>query len=210
MTDVPRAYRFGPDAIRTPANVVTIVRLLFTIPVLMMILDGNPGSESWTTFTGWLVLWVTDWLDGWLARRDGTTRSGAFLDPLADKVLVLGGLVTLAVRGDFGWIPIGIIGAREVFISVYRAMAARRGITMPARMLGKWKANVQFLAVALALFPPTASTAWIADAALWVAVAMTLVSGIDLIAHSTRAASAPGAPSPPPSTPPSAPRPVES
>ena len=36
----------------------TIVRLLFTIPVLMMILDGNPGSESWTTFTGWLVLWV--------------------------------------------------------------------------------------------------------------------------------------------------------
>ena len=188
--------KFGPDAIRTPANVVTIVRLLFTIPVLMMILDGDPGSESWTTFTGWLVLWVTDWLDGWLARREGTTHWGAFLDPLADKVLVLGGLVTLAIRGDFAWLPVVIIGARELFVSVYRAMAARRGVTMPARLLGKWKANVQFLAVALALFPPTASTAWIADAALWVAVGMTVVSGIDLVANSTRTPAPPGTPHP--------------
>ena len=201
MSDAPRQYRFGPDAIRTPANAITIMRLLFTIPVLMMILDGNPGSESWTTFTGWLVLWVTDWLDGWLARRDGTTHWGAFLDPLADKVLVLGGLVTLAIRGDFGWVPVIIIGARELFVSVYRAMAARRGVTMPARMLGKWKANVQFLAVALALFPPTAGTAWIADAALWVAVGMTVVSGIDLVANSTRVSDLP---------PPSTPHPVES
>ena len=186
---------YGPSALLTPANAITLARLA-VVPVLMMILDGDPGSESWTTFTGWLVLWVTDWLDGWLARRDGTTRSGAFLDPLADKVLVLGGLVTLAVRGDFAWLPVVIIGARELFISVYRAMAARRGVTMPARMLGKWKANVQFLAVALALFPPTAGTAWVADAALWVAVAMTVVSGIDLIANSTRAPAQPGTPSP--------------
>jgi CDP-diacylglycerol--glycerol-3-phosphate 3-phosphatidyltransferase len=210
MSDTPRQYRFGPDAIRTPANVITIVRLLFTIPVLMMILDGNPGSESWTTFTGWLVLWITDWLDGWLARRDGTTYWGAFLDPLADKVLVLGGLVTLAVRGDFGWVPVIIIGARELFVSVYRAMAARRGVTMPARMLGKWKANVQFLAVALALFPPTAGTAWIADTALWVAVAMTVVSGVDLVANSTRTPDSPPSPSAPPSTLPPAQHPVES
>jgi len=182
----PRARRFGPDAIRTPANVVTIVRLLFTIPVLMMILDGEPGTKSWTTFMGWWVLWVTDWLDGWLARRDGTTRSGAFLDPLADKVLVMGGLVTLAVRGDFAWLPVAIIGAREVFISVYRSMAARRGISMPARRLGKWKATIQYLAVAAALFPPTAGTPWVADTALWVAVVLTVVSGIDLVANSTR------------------------
>ena len=174
----PRVPRFGPDAIRTPANVVTIVRLLFTIPVLMMILDGEPGTESWTTFMGWWVLWVTDWLDGWLARRDGTTRSGAFLDPLADKVLVMGGLVTLAVRGDFAWLPVAIIGAREVFISVYRSMAARR--------LGKWKATIQYFAVAAALFPPTAGTPWVADTALWVAVVLTVVSGIDLVVSSTR------------------------
>ncbi len=192
----PRVPRFGPDAIRTPANVVTIVRLLFTIPVLMMILDGEPGSESWTTFMGWWVLWVTDWLDGGLARRDGTTRSGAFLDPLADKVLVMGGLVTLAVRGDFGWLPVAIIGAREVFISVYRSMAARRGISMPARRLGKWKATIQYFAVAAALFPPTAGTPWVADTALWVAVALTVVSGIDLVVNSARASIPDDAPRP--------------
>ncbi|MFM8303958.1 MAG: CDP-diacylglycerol--glycerol-3-phosphate 3-phosphatidyltransferase [Actinomycetota bacterium] len=190
----PRVPRFGPDAIRTPANVVTIVRLLFTIPVLMMILDGEPGSESWATFMGWWVLWVTDWLDGWLARRDGTTRSGAFLDPLADKVLVMGGLVTLAVRGDFAWLPVVIIGVREVFISVYRSMAARRGVSMPARPLGKWKATVQYFAIAAALFPPTADTPWVADAALWVAVGLTVVSGVDLVVNAARRTSTGDAP----------------
>ena len=182
----PGLRRFGPDAIRTPANVVTICRLLFTIPVLMLILDGEPGTKSWPTFIGWLVLWVTDLLDGWLARRDGATRSGAFLDPLADKVLVLGGLFALVARGDFSWIPVVIITAREVVVSGYRSWGARRGVSMPARRLGKWKATVQYLAVAVALFPPTADHPGLADAALWVAVALTVVSGIDLIVNSTR------------------------
>jgi CDP-diacylglycerol--glycerol-3-phosphate 3-phosphatidyltransferase len=178
--------RFGPDAIRTPANVITICRLLFTIPVLMLIVDGEPGTKSWPTFVGWVVLWITDVLDGWLARRDGTTRSGAFLDPLADKVLVLGGLFALAARGDFSWIPVAIITAREVVVSVYRFLGARRGVSMPARRLGKWKATIQYLAVAVALFPPTADHPAVADAALWVAVVLTVISGIDLIANASR------------------------
>jgi CDP-diacylglycerol--glycerol-3-phosphate 3-phosphatidyltransferase len=192
-TRAARVRRYGDGAIATPANIVTIARLVLAVPTLLLIIDQG---SSWLTFSLWFVLTTTDGLDGWLARRDGTTHWGAFLDPLADKVLVLGGLVTLAMRGDFGWVPVIIIGARELFVSVYRAMAARRGITMPARLLGKWKANVQFLAVALALFPPTAGTAWIADAALWAAVVMTVVSGIDLVANSTRAPVPPSTPSP--------------
>lgn len=181
-----RVPRFGPDAIRTPANVVTICRLLFTIPVLMMVLDGEPGSESWTTFTGWFVLWITDWLDGWLARRDGTTRSGAFLDPLADKILVLGGFIALAIRGDFAWVPVAIVVAREVIVSVYRTLEGRRGVSMPARKLGKWKANVQFFAVAAVLFPPTADVGWFHDVSLWAAVVITVVSAVDLFAAARR------------------------
>ena len=82
-----RVRKFSESAIKTPANAVTFLRLLFAIPVLVWILDE--GHATWGTFAGWSVLWVTDGLDGWLARRDGTTRSGAFLDPLADKALVL-------------------------------------------------------------------------------------------------------------------------
>ena len=186
MTSTRRPPRFGPDAIRTPANVVSIARILFTVPVLMLIADGEPHTSTWPLFVAWGVLWVTDFLDGWLARRDGATRSGAFLDPLADKVLVLGGMVVLAFRGDFGWIPVGIIAAREVGISVYRSAAARRGISMPARRLGKWKANVQFLAVAVALLPPAESHPGVAEVVLWVAVAMTVVSGADLVLTSLR------------------------
>ena len=80
----------------------------------------------------------TDSLDGWLARRDGATRSGAFLDPVADKLIVLGGLAVLADRGD---VPVVAGGrssrSREFGISVYRSLAGRRGIALPAQRLGK-------------------------------------------------------------------------
>ncbi len=180
------ARRFGPDAIRTPANAITFARLLFTIPVLMMILGDDPGAGSWNTFTGWLVLWVTDGIDGWFARRDGTTRSGAFLDPLADKILVLGGFVALGIRGDIAWLPVAIIAGREAIVSLYRTLEGRRGVSVPARRLGKWKANVQFVAVALVLFPPTSDLGWLHDTALWAAVAFTVVSGLDLFQAARR------------------------
>jgi CDP-diacylglycerol--glycerol-3-phosphate 3-phosphatidyltransferase len=174
-----RARRFGETAIKTPANVVTLVRLLFSVPVLVWILDE--GDATWGTFAGWMVLWLTDGLDGWLARRDGTTRSGAFLDPLADKILVLGGFFALAIRGDFAWVPVAIVAGREVAISVYRSLEGRRGVSMPARRLGKWKATFQFFAVALVLLPLTANDHRLHDVALWVAVVLSVISAIDLL-----------------------------
>ena len=173
----PPIRRFGPDAIRTPANVVTIVRLLFTIPVLMMILDGEPGTQSWTTFMGWWVLWVTDWLDGWLARRDGTTRSGAFLDPLADKVLVLGALFSLVSIGRFPWQPVAIIAVREIGISLYRVYWGRRGLALPASRGGKLKTLLQGLAVGAAVMPPLATAhAAVGNALLWASVVVAVWS----------------------------------
>jgi len=174
-----RVRRFGENAIRTPANAVTILRLLFAIPVLIWILDK--GRPSWAIFTSWLILWLTDFLDGYLARRDGTTRSGAFLDPLADKILVLGGFIALAINGDFGWVPVGIITGREVLISAYRIYEGRRGYSLPARWLGKFKANVQFLVVSLVLLPPTADDHNLHEVAVWVTVAITVISAIDLL-----------------------------
>src|SRR5919106_2052977 len=122
--------RFGESAIATRANAFTIARLVLTAPVLLLIVVEG---ASWVTVTGWLVLACTDGVDGWLARRDGTTRSGAFLDPLADKVLVIGGFLALGVRGDISWIPVLLIVGREAGIQVYRSLAGRRGISLPAR-----------------------------------------------------------------------------
>jgi len=184
----PRVPRFGPDAIRTPANVVTIVRLLFTIPVLMMILDGEPGTKSWTTFMGWWVLWVTDWLDGWLARRDGTTRSGAFLDPLADKVLVLGALYALVAAHVFPWLPVALITVREVAISAYRSYWGRRGLAVPARYWAKVKTVVQELAIGLAVAPPLAAHPAVPLTVLWIAVGLTLVTGAQYLIDGRSAA----------------------
>jgi CDP-diacylglycerol---glycerol-3-phosphate 3-phosphatidyltransferase len=178
-TPAERARRFGETAIKTPANVITFMRLLFAIPVLVWILDQHDGN--WGTFVGWLVLAFTDGLDGWLARRDGTTRSGAFLDPLADKILVTGAFVALAVRGDIAWLPVIIVIAREGGVQVWRTLAGRRGVSVPARRLGKWKAYVQFIAVGIVLFPPTEDAPHIYNAFLWLAVALSVVSAVDLI-----------------------------
>jgi CDP-diacylglycerol--glycerol-3-phosphate 3-phosphatidyltransferase len=170
--------RFGESAIATRANAITIARLVFTGPVLLLILVQG---ASWWTAIGWLVLACTDGLDGWLARRDGTTRSGAFLDPIADKFLVLGGFLALGIRGDFPWIAVALVAAREFGVSAYRSLAGRRGISLPARQLGKWKANVQFVAVGVVLFPPTADATGLQTAVLWFAVAITLLSGLDIV-----------------------------
>ena len=148
--------RFGQGALATPANFVTLARIGVAIPTLVLI--RNTGS-SWTTVALWFLITATDSLDGWLARRDGATRSGAFLDPVADKLIVIGGLAMLADRGVFPWWPMVVIAVRELGISLYRSIAGRRGVVIPAQRLGKYKAFTQYCSVGFVLLPITAD--WI-------------------------------------------------
>jgi CDP-diacylglycerol--glycerol-3-phosphate 3-phosphatidyltransferase len=173
-----RSRRFGTTAVATPANFITGARIVLAVPTLLLIADRG---ATWLTVGLWFVLTSTDGLDGWLARRDGTTRSGAFLDPLADKILILGGFIALVVRGDVWWVPVALMAAREAFVSVYRALAARRGISLPARQWGKWKAFIQMLAVGIVLFPPTADAHGLQVFAVWAAVALTIISALDIV-----------------------------
>ncbi len=182
-----RVRRYGDEAIATPANMVTIARLVLAVPTLLLIIDQG---SSWLTVSLWFVLTTTDGLDGWLARRDGTTRSGAFLDPLADKFLVLGGFFALGINGDFSWAAVLIVTVREVGVSLYRSYAARHGISLPARRLGKWKAFFQFLAVGVVLLPPTYEWATFHDILLWWAVGLSVVSGLDIVISGQRQARA--------------------
>jgi CDP-diacylglycerol--glycerol-3-phosphate 3-phosphatidyltransferase len=160
----------------TWANAITVGRLLLS--PLMFWAIPNDDMGSWISFTFWTVLCASDGIDGYIARRHGTTSSGAFLDPLADKVLILGAMFTLVSTGVFWVVPVIIIAAREFIISVYRVLVSGRGISVPASKMAKYKTFFQQLAVAFALLPLTALDAtWIWNGCLWIAVVLALISG---------------------------------
>lgn len=173
------------ESLNSWANGITAMRILLAPLVFLAIPED--GTGSWWAFLLWFVLCSSDGIDGYIARRRGPTAVGAFLDPLADKVLVLGAMFTLVAHDIFWWVPVAIIAAREVTISAYRIIKSGRGISVPASKLGKYKTVVQQFAVAFALFPPTALAAtWTWQVLLWVAVVLTVVSGAQYFWHAMK------------------------
>jgi len=182
----PRATTFGPSALLTPANAITVLRLLATPVLIVMIMLWG---ASWLTFVFGGLLAMSDGIDGWVARRQGTTRSGAFLDPLADKAVVLGALIALVAKGIIWWLPVVVIAVREVAMSVYRAVAGRHGISIPARNSAKFKTLVQDIAIGLCLAPPLAGHWTLLNGAMWVAAFLTVFTGVQYYVDGRRAAS---------------------
>ena len=178
-----RTRRFDQTALATPANFLTIGRIFVAVPTLLLI---SRHGASWIAWALWCLITATDSLDGFLARRDGTTRSGAFLDPVADKLIVIGGFAVLAQRGNIAWWPVVVIAARELFVSGYRALAGRRGISLPARPLGKSKAFFQYLAIGAVLLPWTARDIGLQQTVLGLVVTLTVVSAADIVRHGWR------------------------
>jgi CDP-diacylglycerol--glycerol-3-phosphate 3-phosphatidyltransferase len=189
-TQATRTWRNDPNALATWANAITVGRVLLS-PTLFLIISGRKGS--WGALALWFVLCSSDGLDGYVARRHGTTRSGAFLDPLADKILVLGAMYTLVGERVFSLWPVAIIAARELIISLYRSVVGTQGVSVPASKAAKVKTFTQQMAVAFALCPLTATRAtWLWMSVLWLAVALTVYSGAQYLlkARSASAASA--------------------
>jgi CDP-diacylglycerol--glycerol-3-phosphate 3-phosphatidyltransferase len=145
-------------------------------------------GANWVTFAFGGLLAFSDGVDGWVARRHGTTSSGAFLDPLADKVIVLGALYALVANGTLWWVPVTIIAAREVAMSVYRSVMSRRGISIPARGSAKVKTLLQDLAIGLCLAPPLTTYRGLLSGMLWAATVMTVVTGVQYYLDGRRAA----------------------
>jgi CDP-diacylglycerol--glycerol-3-phosphate 3-phosphatidyltransferase len=166
---------FGPSALVTPANALTMARVVATPVLLAVVLAGGP---AWPALGMWVAVAATDVADGVVARRQGATRSGAFLDPLADKVLVLGAMFALVAKRRLWWLPVALITLRELAVSGYRSWAGRRGVSVPARPWAKVKTVVQDVAVGVALVPASAP-GWrdLVAALLWLAVALTFVTG---------------------------------
>ncbi len=176
---------YGPSALATPANFVTVLRLLIAPVLFAMIFDQ---VATWPNVILWTILAATDGIDGIIARRHGATRSGAFLDPLADKVLVLGAMFALVAADAMPLFPVAIIAAREIAISLYRVQLGRQGLAVPARMTAKVKTLLQSRAVGAALLPTLAPHEWITNALLWASVFMALFSGFQYLRDGRRAA----------------------
>ncbi|MFM1838969.1 MAG: CDP-diacylglycerol--glycerol-3-phosphate 3-phosphatidyltransferase [Actinomycetota bacterium] len=166
-----------PNAIRTWANAITVSRLLVSPLMFAIIPDDNVGS--WAATGLWFVLCLSDLIDGNLARKQGVTRSGAFLDPLADKVCVLGAMFVLVDRGMLNVWLVGIIATREIAISLYRVFAGAKGVSVPASQAAKFKTFAQQVSVGFAVLPWSAADYnYLAKGSLVIATALTLYSGL--------------------------------
>jgi CDP-diacylglycerol---glycerol-3-phosphate 3-phosphatidyltransferase len=182
-----------PDKLATWANAITVGRLMLS-PLMFWAIPRD-GMGSWWALGLWFVLSATDYVDGYLARRHGATSAGAFLDPLADKVLILGAMFTLVSVGTFWAVPVIIIAAREFVISVYRVFASGKGVSVPASRLAKYKTVCQQFAVAFALLPVTAVDAtWTWNILLWLSVVLAVVSGAQYLWQARRLESAASVP----------------
>jgi CDP-diacylglycerol--glycerol-3-phosphate 3-phosphatidyltransferase len=182
-------FTFGPSALATPANAITVARLL-AAPVYVVMLVA--WGASWINVVVGFFLAASDGLDGHIARRQGTTRSGAFLDPLADKAVVLGALITLAAQGHLPWLPVVLITLREVGMQVYRSWVGRRGVSIPARSTAKLKTLVQDLAVGACIIPPLAHQHGLQLTMIWLACALTVYTGVEYLIDGRRAMRRPG------------------
>lgn len=169
---------YGPTALLTPANLMTAFRLAIA-PLFIYLLVFD--RISWWTVVVGLSVAASDYFDGIVARRHGTTTSGAFLDPLADKIIVLGGLYAIIVSRPHGVTffvaPAVLITMREIWMSVYRSRAAKRGVSVPASRLAKWKTFAQDWAIGFCVLPFTGHHLIFAYVTIWVAVALTLYTG---------------------------------
>ena len=159
--------------------------------------DGPPTTASgliWAATAIFVVAAVTDYFDGWLARKlQATSPWGAVLDPIADKIAVAAAILGLIVLAPRGTVPLPgfLILFREVFVSGLREGVAPRGVRIPVTQLAKWKTTVQLVALTLempATLTPYASPLRIgADLALWAAVIITLWTGVEYLRSALKA-----------------------
>jgi CDP-diacylglycerol---glycerol-3-phosphate 3-phosphatidyltransferase len=158
-----------------------VIRVLL-VPFLVVLILARERSASYVAALVFAVAATTDGLDGYLARRHASTsRTGQWLDPLADKVLVAAPVITLAVLGEFPVWAAVVIVAREIGVSVLRAALGLRGRGMPASPSAKVKTTLQLAAIALYILPLGPSWHGVKLALLIAAVVLTVWTGLQYL-----------------------------
>jgi CDP-diacylglycerol---glycerol-3-phosphate 3-phosphatidyltransferase len=158
-------------------NVLTVLRIML-VPVLVVALLGNTPSGDVLAAVVFALASLTDFVDGYLARARGSiTTFGKLMDPLADKLLIVGALLALvSLHRLEGWVAMVII-ARELAVTVLRVSATQQGVVIAASMFGKVKTCVQIAAI-LAVIAVHGSPLWV-SLLVYAAVVVTVLSGFD-------------------------------
>jgi CDP-diacylglycerol---glycerol-3-phosphate 3-phosphatidyltransferase len=158
-------------------NALTMLRIL-AVPVVVVALLGETPNGDVIAAVVFALASLTDGLDGYFARSRGSiTTFGKLMDPLADKLLIVGALVSLVSLGRLeAWVAMVII-AREVAVTILRTIAAERGLVIAASWLGKAKTVLQTGAVFALIAADPAPVA--VDVLVYVALAATVISGAD-------------------------------
>jgi CDP-diacylglycerol--glycerol-3-phosphate 3-phosphatidyltransferase len=174
-------------------NALTLSRI-FLVPFLVVVLLTKFDGREIVGLIIFLTATATDFLDGWLARRRGEiTTLGTLLDPIADKLLISAAFISLVELGLApAWMVVVVVG-REFAVSGLRAIASGNGLVIPASSWGKAKMFTEILAVSLLILAIRHSEVILpvvnvtlqtfAKAALWVVVAVALISGTQYFAR---------------------------
>ncbi len=165
-------------------NSITVARILL-VPVFLALAYGTSTAHAVLSLSVFFIASVSDYVDGSIARRRGIeSRLGAFLDPLADKLLVGAALLVLVdTRGFPLWAAL-VIAFREITVQILRTQIVSGGGSLPASVAGKWKTALQILMVSWWLLP------WETNVGHWVLMGVvlgaTVLSGVEYFVKAQR------------------------
>ena len=156
----------------------TAVRIVAIPPLMVLLLVESIPGARWWAFAVFVVACATDSIDGWMARSRGlVTTAGAFLDTLADKLLIAAVLVSLVETGEVAAWAAMVIIAREFAVTGLRMIAVAEDLVISADRFGKAKALSQNVALAMIIIPGVPDA--VGDGLLYLAVVLTVLSGVN-------------------------------
>jgi cardiolipin synthase len=169
-------------------NLLTLSRIV-VIPVLVALFFLPGEAAKWSALVLFTLAGITDYFDGYFARsRRQISALGRFLDPVADKLLVASVILLLVAFGrisDWTVLPALVILCREILVSGLREFLAGLRVRVPVSRLAKWKTTIQMVAIGFLIVgdaaPPAIPALEIGAVGLWIAAALTMVTGYDYL-----------------------------
>jgi len=163
---------------------LTWARVALCVPIAAMFFFEFQAA-TWITAILFIAASITDWFDGYFARRfHATSTMGKFMDPIADKILVATVLIMLIPTGRIGPVVVLLLLSRDILIGGIRSIAAADRVIIDAKAAGKWKTAIQMISIPAILFDAQVfgySVSQLGVILLWVSVILSLISGYQYV-----------------------------